>query len=334
MIGASEVSVTGGVTLDGITQGDGSHLVGQEITFDSRAWNPVSISDNGWDRKFSDNDCSQRLDGAQSVDGRVYSDGTKVEAEYSIVLTDGADTWTAVAFNVNNSDPAYGTIEGLAIVGAPGTFPPPGVALTVVSAEDYPSFHESKFVTPICFATGTRIGVRGGTRAVEDLRTGDLVRVRGGMAERVLWCGARMFRATAETAPIRFAPGVLDNNAPLVVSPQHRILVTTPMADLLFCSPGVLIPAKAFVNGTTVTQPLGGLIRYHHLLFAHHQIVFSNGVPSESFLPGRASLATLTAQARAEVMALFPALRDNPDAYGPAAAPTLRPYEAQAILAA
>ncbi|NCO20500.1 MAG: Hint domain-containing protein [Rhodobacterales bacterium] len=328
----AQVIVSGDKSLDGITQGDGSHLVGETITLGASPWNRIAVHDN--DTAFQDNDCTQVLDGAQIVDGVTYVGGTKVEAEYSFTVTDGDQTWTMVAFNVNNSPVACSTIEGVAVLGGPGGFPPSGVPLTVTQAFEGPNFQASSYATPICFVSGMRIDRPGGTVAVEDLRAGDCVRTLHEGRARLRWCGARICRATQDTAPIRFAPGVLGNDAALLVSPQHHILVSRPMAALLFCAADVLVPAKAFVNGRTVTQQVGGMVRYHHLLFDRHQIVVSDGVASESFLPGASSLASLTCQARDEVLALFPRLRSTPGAYGPAAAPMLRTFEARALLAA
>lgn len=101
MLGESQISISGGAQLDGVTQGDGSHLVGQTITLNSNAWNEVNIRDN--DRNFSDNDSIQRLDGAQDIDGTTYANNTRVEAEYGLTLTDGVNYWQVVGFNVNNS---------------------------------------------------------------------------------------------------------------------------------------------------------------------------------------------------------------------------------------
>ena len=66
-------------------------------------------------------------------------------------------------------------------------------------------------------------------------------------------------------------------------------------------------------------------VTYIHLVFDRHQVVFSNGLASESFYPGPRALAGLAAGPRAEFVRLFPdiASRGLP-AYGPAARPYLR----------
>jgi hypothetical protein len=63
-------------------------------------------------------------------------------------------------------------------------------------------------------------------------------------------------------------------------------------------------------------------VTYCHLLFERHEVVFSNGLPSESFFPGHFALEGLAAVAAAELDALFPDLRAEArvgraaDAYG------------------
>lgn len=115
VLGESQLAISGGGQLDGVTQGDGSHLVGRTITFNSNAWAPVEISDGSTDSNFQDNDGNQVLNGTHTIDGVSFATGTRVEAEYGITLSDGVNTWQAIGFNVNNSSPSYATIEGLAI---------------------------------------------------------------------------------------------------------------------------------------------------------------------------------------------------------------------------
>ena len=127
----TDLTVTGG-QLDGVTQGDGSHLNGLQITLNTNAWQAITINDN--DANFQDNDGSQTLASGLTIDGNTYAAGAIVEAEYSFEVTDGTNTWTAVAFNVRGGPgPSYGSIEGIAFVEGPGGFPPVGVPLTVTA---------------------------------------------------------------------------------------------------------------------------------------------------------------------------------------------------------
>ena len=134
VLGETQLSISDGKVLSGVSQGSGIHLDGATITLDSNTWEEVRISDNNL--AFSDNDSAQVLDsgtpgGPQVIDGNAFTDGTVVEAEYGLTLSDGVDTWQVVGFNLRNSNPSYATVEGLAFIGGPGGFPPVGVPLTV-----------------------------------------------------------------------------------------------------------------------------------------------------------------------------------------------------------
>lgn len=122
-----------GAVLDGVSQGDGSHMVGATITLDSDNWVPVEINDAGetpGSEAFSDNDTGQRLVNSVTMDGRTYGPGTVAEAEYSLTLTDGTQTYEVVAFNMRGGPgKAFGSVEGLAFIGPPNGFPPTDVRL-------------------------------------------------------------------------------------------------------------------------------------------------------------------------------------------------------------
>ena len=331
VLGESNLTISGGAQLDGVTQGDGSHLVGQTITLDNRDWSPISINDV--DTTFSDNGPGQTLDGAQTVNGTYYAGGTPVEAEYSLTLSDGTTTYQVVGFNVTDSAPAYATVEGLAFVGPPGSWPPQGVPLTVIAAQEGPSFLAADYVEPICFAAGTLIETPSGPRAVERLRPGDPVSTHDGRAVVLRWQGIRRYRPAAGDGPIRFRAGALGNARDLVVSPQHRLYLSDWRAELLFGVDGVLVAAKDFVDGVRVVRERVDVVTYVHLMFDRHEIILSEGIPTESLYPGPRALENLPDATRDELMAIFPELACGVS-YGTAAAPLLKSYEARALFAA
>lgn len=326
----SDITISGGEQLDGVNQGDGSHLEGLTITLNTNEWYAVSVSDN--DTEFDDNDGNQTLDGAQTIDGVLYVDGTRVEAEYGLTLTDGVNTWTVVGFNVNNSSPAFGTIEGLAFIGGPGGFPPVGVPLTVSGSFEGPAFESTEYAVPICFVAGTMIETRTGKKRVEDLRAGDLVSTLNNGPQVVRWVSQTTHPAIGELAPIRFEKGAIGNKRPLQVSPQHRMAVTDWQAELWFRNDGVLVPAKSFVNGISITQVFGGMVTYCHFMCDQHELVMSEGVVSESYHPGQMGVNNMTCETREELYALFPRLERDFGVYGPSALPDVRGPET-AILA-
>lgn len=193
----------------------------------------------------------------------------------------------------------------------------------------------------ICFTPGTRIETPEGPRLVEELREGDHVQTRDNGAEQIQWIGsrrmtgARLF-AMPRLRPIRLKAGALGMGRPdaeLLVSPEHRMLVRGDVARALFNTPEVLVMARDLVNNDTVTVDLGSReVTYIHLLLPHHQIIWANGVETESFHPASAALSTLDDADRARLLAINRNLEYEPHLYGGFARRCLNGSEA-AILA-
>jgi hypothetical protein len=193
----------------------------------------------------------------------------------------------------------------------------------------------------ICFTPGTRIETPEGPRLVEELREGDHVQTRDNGAEQIQWIGsrrmtgARLF-AMPRLRPIRLRAGALGMGRPdaeLLVSPEHRMLVRGDVARALFNTPEVLVMARDLVNNDTVTVDLGSReVTYIHLLLPHHQIIWANGVETESFHPASAALSTLDDADRARLLAINRNLEYEPHLYGGFARRCLNGSEA-AILA-
>ncbi|MEM1373701.1 MAG: Hint domain-containing protein [Pseudomonadota bacterium] len=322
----NDLTTSSSTGLDGVTQGDGSHLNGETLTINTPNWTPITIRDD--DVNFSDNDSSQRLDGAQEVNGTTYADGTRLEAEYSFEATFDGQTWTLIAFNVVNSSPSYGTIEGIAVIGGPGDFPPPGVTLQLNNAGEGPNFAAADYATPICFDAGCPILTPEGYRPVEELRAGDYLQTADNGAEPILWAGSRRAFGVGPFAPVEVGAGALGNDRTLRVSQQHRILMSGPEAELLFGASEVLVPARALFDRPGIRLVSGVQVHYHHILLPSHAIVDCAGMATESFLPSTFGLSQVSDRSREElrdILAPRPAYRS--------ARPVLRAYEA-ALLAA
>ncbi len=325
-----DVTISGGGQLDGVTQGDGSHLVGRTITLGGNR-TAINIRDN--DDDFRDNDAQQLLDGAQEVNGTTYADGTVAEAEFSFTVTDGTNSYTLIAFNVQNSNPSYATVEGIAFVGDPGSWPPSGVPLTVTSAAEGPDFLAAEYVSPVCFAAGTLIETPHGQRPVEHIRPGQKVTTLNGRKAVVRWVGLRRYRPPPGQGPIRFRAGAIGNTRDLVVSPQHRIFLSDWRVMMLFGLNAALVAAQDLVDGVNVLREEVDFVTYVHLLFDRHEILLSEGAATESLYPGPSALDGLQAAARREVLELFPELA-SPRNVEPPVAPSLRRHEARLLMTA
>ena len=184
----------------------------------------------------------------------------------------------------------------------------------------------------ICFTAGTRILTDQGPRPVEDLRPGDLVVTRDNGLQPLRWTGRREVVGHGDFAPIRFEAGVLGNSAPLMVSPQHRMLHRSTAATLYFDTPEVLLSAKHLVNGRTITRVTCPQVTYLHLLFDRHEIIFAEGAATESFHPGHVGLQALSEASRDDLFQCFPELRADPSGYGETARTCLRRHETQLLM--
>ncbi|WP_422078951.1 Hint domain-containing protein [Vannielia sp.] len=170
----------------------------------------------------------------------------------------------------------------------------------------------------ICFAAGTMIeGGCGASRPVEQLRPGDMIRTADHGLQPLRWrghchLGAARLRRCPHLAPIRIAPGALGEgrpNRPLLVSPQHRLLMRSRIAGRMFGVEEVLVAARRLLPLPGISQVSDMVeVDYFHLLFDRHEVIFANGAPAESLFTGPAALKALEPAAHAEVLALFPAL--------------------------
>lgn len=186
-----------------------------------------------------------------------------------------------------------------------------------------------------CFVAGTMIRTETGQARVEDLRPGDLVWTMDRGLQPLRWIGQRTVAAMGHLAPVRVAAGTFGDHANLMLSPQHRILVRDPLADLVFGTPEVLVAAKHLVNGRSVQTVEGGSVTYVHLLFDQHEIVMANGLATESFLPGPQTVDAFEEDVIVEIGLLFPDLDlETGQGYGAAARQILKKHEARMLFGA
>jgi hypothetical protein len=190
--------------------------------------------------------------------------------------------------------------------------------LRILGTDDQPVSSSALMVENtgvVCFAAGTGIATARGHVAVEALRVDDLVQTMDNGFQPIRWIGARRLSAAdllarPELTPIRIAPepfGLRSDTCNLLVSPQHRLLVASKIAQRMFGETEILMPAKKLLGlkGVEIAKDKTE-VAYYHLLFDRHEIVFANGFPAESLYLGQQALKTMTVEGRAEIHALFP----------------------------
>lgn len=171
-----------------------------------------------------------------------------------------------------------------------------------------------------CFCRGTLILTNRGPVAVEQLAVGDLVVTRDHGLQPLRWTGSRSLdridlALAPKLRPIRIRAGALGNGLPetnLMVSPQHRVLVRSSIAQRMFGAAEVLVAAKQLLAIEGIEQVDAEAVDYVHILFDRHEIVTSNGAETESLYTGAEALKAVGPAAREEILALFPEFRETP----------------------
>jgi len=185
-----------------------------------------------------------------------------------------------------------------------------------------------------CFVAGTMIRTVDGDKPVEQIEPGDLVITRDEGPRPVRWAGSRQVKAEGDFAPIRIRAGTFGEHGDLLLSPQHRVLVRDSLAELLFGEDEVLVAAKDLLNDRSVLRRAGGMVTYVHLMFDRHQVIYSEGLPTESFLPGPQTTNLFEQPVVDEICTIFPDLNPTTgEGYSGAARRTLRRFEAQLLMA-
>lgn len=233
-----------------------------------------------------------------TVDGNVV---TAAWAGDTITVNMGGSvvTITGVTFYVAGGGPAIFTpTDGTVLTTA--TF----ISSTGVSTS---TLLDVADLGPPCFVAGTMIQCGAGEVAVEEIEVGDLIETMDNGPQEVRWVGSTELVAQDDLAPIRFEVGAVGNSRVLLLSPQHRVLVTGWKAELHFGQSEMLVAAKHLVNDDDITIQTGGRVEYYHILFDHHEIIESEGAWSESFHPGEQILGQ-DREIRNELIELFPEL--------------------------
>ena len=278
--------------------------------------------------------------GAEDPDTVVLVDG--VEMTFTVEFS-GTLPYTNKLSDVNGED-LRGT-EIMVITTSDGQryfFGTDGT-LSVATMEDFPNgAHSIENVDDttdilICFADGTLIETPDGQIKVEDLRVGDAVNTYSGI-QTLRWIGVRsIFAKDLQTKPhfrpIKISKDALGAGLPtsdLLVSPNHRVLLSGWQMELNFATDSMLCAAKYLVNGTTIKTDLNTQeVKYYHLMFDNHEIVISNGLPTESLLPIGMSATSGEAAAKYEFKEIFGVRSLDPVNDRNSAFPSMKLYEAK-----
>jgi autotransporter passenger strand-loop-strand repeat protein len=133
----------------------------------------------------------------------------------------------------------------------------------------------------LCFASGTQIETERGFVAVEDLAVGELVKAHFAASAPIIWIGKRTIDCRRHARPegvypVRVRAGAFGEGVPfrdVFLSPDHAVFA----AD-------VLVPVRELINATSIAQVPVDSVEYFHVELRHHDVLFAEGLPAESYL--------------------------------------------------
>lgn len=255
-----------------------------------------------------------------------------VEFDRAFSVTDGLHSWTATLIEMPE-------IARPLLMFA-GQMPPSDTPLFIsrgITEPALPSRIADATEGVVCFTPGTLLETPDGMKPVETLVAGDRVVTKDAGAQPVLWAGSRnvsgaRLYAMPDLRPVRIREGALGGNRPegdLVVSPDHRMVVSGPTAETLWGESEVLVAARDLIDGTRVARDLAAKsVTYHHLMLEQHHVLVANGVETESFHPDAATLEAIEEDQRLRLFDVMPDLASDTSSYGPAARRALTKPEA------
>ena len=328
-----DASYTGDPEGDAIDAGDNAAGTDDDVvsagagddTIDAGAGADLIDAGTGDDEIFVDQgDTVQGGDGDDTF--RLADLDTTGTGNAAISITGGEGDETNGDTLILTPDVSYGDITFT------DSDPDTGLSGSFTMADGTPvTFSEIENI--ICFTPGTMILTSHGERPIETLQVGDLVVTRDQGLRPIRWIGKRTVQGHGRFAPIRVGANALDpTRKGLLVSPQHRILYTGYRAELLFGEPEVLVPAKHLVDGREVLRQPCDAVTYIHLMFDHHEVIYAEGIATESFHAGDVGLGAIAEPAREELFALFPELRTAPGHHLETARSCLKKHEAALLV--
>ncbi|MDJ1170908.1 Hint domain-containing protein [Roseofilum sp. BLCC_M154] len=268
---------------------------GDIVTYDDRFGDRNELGDN---TGGLDDFLRGTIDG-QSVD-------TLINPEYAYEITDSNGVAVGKMYALTKATDAVSSIEGFVF-----DFQPiKGETYTLTGRDDFPQTASSNLY--ICFVNGTLIDTVDGPVAVEDITAGMQVITRDNGPQPILWVGSAVhsfaeISSNPKSAPVLINKGALGDGFPeqmLMISPQHRILVRSKVAQRMFGCDEVMVPAVKLteLDGVERVSPQDG-VTYHHILCANHEMVRANGHWSETLYFGEQTEIAIGAEKTKEILA-------------------------------
>ena len=194
-----------------------------------------------------------------------------------------------------------------------GFDPAIGDDLSVTSFSNFTTTPYGQIGAAICFASGTQILTANGYVPVEQLARGSFVQTKDNGLKEVLWIGIRQLdrhdlRQAEALRPVLVRPHALGNPLPLLVSQQHRLLVSALHGFELGWNEGFIKAKHLAEYRPDMARIAHGKrdVIYYHLLLDAHEVIFANEAETESLLLGPMALTGISRNDRQTLRSMFP----------------------------
>lgn len=153
-----------------------------------------------------------------------------------------------------------------------------------------------------CFGPGTMVKTKHGEIPVEWLDSSDFILTRDHGFQPIQWIGRTKiapshFKQYPSACPVRIPAGALGPDCPshdLFLTGDHRVMIRSARAELLYFSPEVLAPAKSWIDAgiASIIVP-SRPYTLTHILCASHEVILAQGTWVESLFTGAETLRRL-----------------------------------------
>ena len=254
-VNANDANADGAINDDEI-----GTVAGEDVTYDAG---------NGPTTQFIDSTIVYNIRATLGDNSTIDISATVIQLQNGdVFLTDFVNNGTLDNLNIQN-------IELLSVLG-----------------DNYSGFFANSSVDgtqTVCFVAGTLIVTRDGPVPVEEVAKGtQILTMDNGFQACTGMTFDSQFKPGPKNAPICISQGALGDGLParqVRLSPQHRILISSPVAKRMFGTSEVFVRAKDLLCLEGVTQTLPFLpVQYHHIQCKKHEIICAGGVWAESLL--------------------------------------------------
>lgn len=286
---------TGGGTINSVTMSGGNVTIGAGTTlegrFDVSGSGNVSIGRDGYVPTSASNKPIINASSGHLFIDQIGASTLNLAAGANVSVTKAAlknltvnSTSSYYTLNITDLDPS--TITGVTQITGKFVIHTTKGDVTIngnLKGYKFTPDNQGGTIVSSCFAEGTLIQTPEGDKRVEMLKLGDLVSTHLGPLP-ICWLGKREVDLRGATEFDNFlvrikadAFGAGQPKRDLWITPEHCVFLNEK-----------LIPIRRLVNGASIAYDLKRRrFTYYHFAFEKHAVVFSEALPSESYLIGK-----------------------------------------------